>query len=67
MCKSLYNKTTFKLTQEGTTLLLASQRSMKNLFRDFIAKGFSPREVASVMQEGIRECELDDVMNRPDA
>ena len=54
---SLFDKDD-RYTEEATELDNKTNDAIKDIFADFISRGYSPREISYTMKNAITDCEL---------
>ena len=59
--KSLYNSD-YRYSFEATDLSEKTLLAVKNIMDEFVAKGYSPREISQIMQMSIQDLEIEKVL-----
>lgn len=60
--QSLYRETDHRYTPEADELDRRAATVIRPLFNEFVQKGFSPREIAHILQGCVTEWELEHVI-----
>jgi hypothetical protein len=64
VANSLYHEETWRYTDEAISLSNRASILLRPLIEEFIEKGYSPREIAHVIEGAVVELELDAVLDK---
>lgn len=59
--QSLFNNDN-RYTPDATSIDILTHQALKDIFTEFVEKGYSPREIAHIMQLSITDLELQKVL-----
>lgn len=58
LTKSLYNEKYFSLTEDGRAIDTQTTDAIKEIFKNWVTKGYSPRGISQIMQSAVAMEEL---------